>query len=136
MRKIIFFFIGVLFVACSTDESNSNMDNKIDLLIGDKWVVSVFEGKKNKLGEGVVFSKDKQLFNIDSQGRIIPTHHKQIFDLNNDTLRIIDYKYEEQFLDEKATLVFEIKELSNKLLRLHSIYPDTKSTYKLLKEEL
>lgn len=136
MQKFQYLFITLLFVGCSTDQSNSNKESEIDLLTDEKWVVSEFNGKKNKLGKGVVFSKDKQLFNIDSQGRIIPTHQKQIFDLTNDTLRIIDYKYEERFIEEKGTLVFKVKELNDQILSLSSIYPDTTSTYKLVKEEL
>lgn len=136
MQKLIHLFIGTLLASCSAEETSSKEETKIDLLVDGKWQVSEFEGEKNRLGIGVVFSSDKQFFNIDSQGRIIPTHHKKIYDLKNDTLQVVDFKYEKKFIEEKGTLVFLVEELNETSLRLNSIHPDTTSTYELKKEDL
>lgn len=136
MKKFIYLLFGMFLFSCSTNDPISKGNHHIEILTEGKWVVSEFDGEKNKLGNGVVFSKDKQLFNTDSQGRIIPTHHKQIFDLINDTLRIVDYKYEQSFIEEKGTLIFKVEDLNDKSLKLISIYPDTLGIYKFRKEEL
>lgn len=136
MRKLVYLFIGSLLLSCSAEETPSNGDKRIDLLYDGKWVVSEFEGEKNRLGIGVVFSPDKQFFNLDSQGRVVPTHHKIIFDLKSDTLQVVDFKYEQKYIKEKGTLVFIVEKLNENSLKLNSIHPDTTSTYELKKEDL
>lgn len=135
MRNYIFLLSIFFFVSCSDEEANTKKDEKIDYLTSGKWRVVEFDGEKNRFKLGVVFSKDKQFFNLDSQGRIVPTQHEQIFDLNIDTLQIVDFKYEPRFIEKKGTLVFKVEELEESNMILKSIYPDSTSTYKLKKED-
>ncbi len=136
MRNYIF-LLGLLFFAnCGGGESNSNENKIVDYLTSGKWEVVEFDGKEKKFSRGIVFSKDKQFFNLDSQGRIIPTQNKKVFDLSNDTLRIIDYNIEPRFIEQRGTLVFSVKEFDESSMILKSLYPDSTSTYKLKNEDL
>jgi len=136
MKNYIFLLSIFFFVSCSETETKSKEGEMVDHLTSGKWTVVDFDGEINNFELGVVFSKDKQFFNMDSQGRIIPTQHEQIFSLNSDTLQIIDFKYEPRFIDKKGTLVFKVKELDESNMTLKSIYPDSTSTYKLKNEDL
>ena len=136
MRNYIFLLGLFFFASCGGGESNSNKNEIADYLTSGKWKVVEFDGKEKKFSRGIVFSKDKQFFNLDSQGRIIPTQNKIVFDLSNDTLRIIDFNIEPRFLKKRGTLAFSIKEVDESSMILKSLYPDSTSTYKLKNEEL
>lgn len=136
MRNYIFLLGLFFFASCGGEESNSNENEIVDYLISGKWEVVKFDGKEKKFSKGIVFSKDKQFFNLDSQGRIVPTQNEKVFDLSNDTLRIIDYNIEPRFLEKMGTLVFSVKEIDENSMILKSLYPDSTSTYKLKNEEL
>jgi hypothetical protein len=125
-----------MLASCSNNESGAQKNDRVDNLTNGKWMVSEFDGEKNKFSQGIVFSKDKQFFLLDSQGRIVPKNREIIFELKSDTLRVVDYNYEPQFILKKGTKVFIVKELDEKELFLRSVYPDSTSSYKFRKEEL
>jgi hypothetical protein len=136
MKNYIFFFSLIFLASCSDGESKSKEDESVGFLTNGKWNVVQFDGEKNRLNIGVVFSKDNQIFNLDSQGRIVPTHNKKVFEVKSDTLRIVDFNYEKKFIHNKGTLVFRIKELTDSKMILKSIYPDSTSAYTLKNKEL
>lgn len=126
----------MLLFSCSENEADSNGDNPVQYLTDGKWVVSKFDGKENIYSRGVVFSKDNQFFQLDSQGRIVPRHKKVIFELKNDTLKIIDYNYEPAYIEKKGMQVFLVENINEEELVLQGVYPDSTSNYKFRKEEL
>lgn len=136
MKNYIYLLSIFFFVSCSEAETKSKDDEMVDYLTSGKWSVVEFDGDKNNFKLGIVFSPDKQVFNLDSQGRVILTQHEKVFNLNNDTLQIVDFKYEPRYIEEKGTLVFKVNELDESNMVLKSIYPDSTSTYKLKREEL
>jgi hypothetical protein len=136
MRNYIIILSAIIFAGCSNGELKSEEDVKIDVLTTGRWSAVDFEGEVNKFQRGIVFSKDKQFFNLDSQGRIIPKQREKVFDLKNDTLRIVDFNYEPKFIHKKGTQIFIVSELNEEKLVLKSIYPDSKNIYKFKNEEL
>lgn len=136
MKYFIFLFVFTFLSSCSVNEAELNGNNEVSYLTNGKWIVSEFEGKEDIYSRGIVFSKDNQFFQLDSQGRIIPRNHKVIFELKSDTLKVIDYNYEATHIEEKGMKVFIVEELDEEELVLKCIYPDSTSNYKFRKEEL
>lgn len=124
----LFFLIG-----CQPEEEQSS--TREDILENGKWVVESITVPMERIKEGIKFSKDKQVFYIDSQGRVIPTYNEIVYELKGDTLRIVDFKYEPRFLHEKGTLVTLIKEMKEDYIELEVIHPE-KNTIVLKKEKL
>lgn len=125
--KVTLFFSGIFLIFGCTDSSDANPE---DVLPGT-WHVAKVNGNKVDLKEGITFSPNKQFFYIDSQGKSIPKLMEKIWNVSQDTLRLIDYNWEQKFLYEKGTKIFVIEALSSNELKLKMIHPheDQKITY-------
>lgn len=124
MRIYLVVFV-ILFSIVSCEQSRSSDADKVeDLLENGKWVVESMDVPLKRVKSGIKFSQDKQVFYIDSQGRIIPTHKKSVYEVKGDTLRIVDFKYEPRFLFEKGTLIALIKHLDNESIELDILHPE------------
>lgn len=135
--KNYFIILSIVFFAnCSNVELESREDLKVDYLTTGKWSLVEFDGDENKFQRGIVFSKDKQFFNLDSQGRIIPKQREKVFELSSDTLKIVDFNFEQKFIHTRGTQLFKVRELNDEKFVIKSIYPDSMSTYKFKNEEL
>lgn len=136
MKKYIFALFMLTLVSCSNEASTLQDDDRIEDLTSGKWIVSDFDGKENKFSRGIVFSKDRQFFHLDSQGRVVPRHREIIFELSNDTLQIVDFNYEAKYIQQRGTQVFIVKDLEEDELSLKGVFPDSTSLYTFKKEEL
>lgn len=136
MKKYFFVPFLLLFVSCSVDDSTSSENGRVDDLTNGKWLVSDFEGEENKFRRGIVFSKDRQFFHLDSQGRMIPRHRKIIFELKKDTLKIVDFNFEEKYIKQRGTQIFIVEDLGENKLILQGVFPDSTISYTFINEEL
>lgn len=118
----IFLFLSLFFTSCANN-ANEKEDIKKLLKTGE-WKLVSSDKKFNHFQSGLKFSPDKQVFFLDSQGYVIPPHHKQVYEVSGDTLMIIDYKYEPQILYERGTFILLIKELTEEEFVGELIHPD------------
>tara|TARA_B100000508_G_scaffold141026_1_gene145327 strand:- start:112671 stop:113081 length:411 start_codon:yes stop_codon:yes gene_type:complete len=136
MKYFTLLTVGILFLAsCGETPEISEEDQREDILENGKWVVESIEVPLERINRGIKFSKDKQVFYIDSQGRVIPTYSEIVYEIKGDTLRIVDFKYEQRFIHEKGTLVTLIKEISDDRVELEVIHPE-KNKIVLKKQQL
>lgn len=134
MRYSYFLLTSVLLlIGCQNEEEPGS--SREDILENGKWVVESISVPMERIKEGIKFSKDKQVFYIDSQGRVIPTYSEIVYELKEDTLRIVDFKYEPRFRYEKGTLVTIVKEMKENYIELEVIHPE-ENTIVLKKEKL
>lgn len=117
-------FLCVVFSACSSS-MNDGTSSISNLLIGEPWLVKEVSSPKEYLHNGIQFVDDKQVFNIDSQGRAIMSVHAHTYDVSGDTLTIVDHSYTKKHLKSRGTQVYLIQSISNNKLSLHMLYPDT-----------
>lgn len=129
MRSVGLFCIVLLLGACSEGKNTEEKVSRVDLLVDDMWMLNATENSQDLISYGVKFSKDKKVFYIDSQGRITPTFDDIGFKIEQDTLRIIDFKYEQKYLFEKGTRIFLIKTLDEDELVLKMIHPEVNEYY-------
>lgn len=134
MRYSYFLLTSVLLlIGCQNEEEHTS--SREDILENGKWVVESITVPMERIREGIKFSKDKQVFYIDSQGRVIPTYSEIVYELKEDTLRIVDFKYEPRFRYEKGTLVTIVKEMKENYIELEVIHPE-ENTIVLKKEKM
>jgi hypothetical protein len=105
------------------------------LLEEGKWVVESIEYPMERIRQGIKFSDDKQVFYIDSQGKVIPTYNEIVYELNDDTLKIVDFKFEPRFLHKKGTLISVIESADKERITLKVIHPK-ENTIVLKKEKM
>ena len=120
-------FIGLIF---SLFACESNKANPEDLLVG-KWQLNLINGESIETNEGLQFAPNKQFFRIDSQGKPIPKLMEKIWSINHDTLTLIDYNWEPEFIDKKGTKLFLINSLNEEILDITRLNEDgTRLVYK------
>lgn len=123
--KLFSIFLALCFLLTSCgDNADANKKNTKSLLKKGEWRLTSSEKTFSQFQSGLKFSPDKQVFLLDSQGYVIPPHHKQIYNLSGDTLTIVDYKYEPQFIFERGTFILLIKELTEDEFIAELIHPD------------
>lgn len=124
MRFIITILVGVSLLSCK-DEVGSSSEKKADkILSSGEWRLVDSEHSFYRFQEGIKFSEDRQVFYIDSQGRTVAPLHEIIYSLSGDTLKIVDYKYEQRFLFSKGTDILIIEELTENEMILNAIHPE------------
>jgi hypothetical protein len=95
-----------------------------DLLERGKWVVESIDVPLKTIKNGIVFSKDKQVFYVDSQGKLVPSLREIVYEVKQDTLRIVDFKYSLNKRFEKGTTIGVIRELNEETLTLDLHHPE------------
>lgn len=123
--RIIIFFKYVVLICCLTtcNELNVSEDNK---LIGS-WKLIESNENSSQFKYGCHFSRDKQFFHLDSQGLFIYRNRPVLWELNGDTISIIDLNIEQQSI--KGIQTFFIKELEINRLEMNSLNPNQKQIY-------
>lgn len=119
---LLLLFFSLL--SCSDHVQTSNVDKTEDILEKGKWSLESIEDPIERFRYGVKFSRDKQVFYYDSQGKVIPTYNEIVYEIKEDTLRIVDFKYEKRFLHEKGTMISLIKSIDDSQLELKVIHPE------------
>lgn len=135
MRYFLVLLMFYSFVSCNND-SELSAGGEIEKLLEDgKWVVETIDFPMERIRQGIKFSDDKQVFYIDSQGKVIPTYNEIIYELKGDTLKIVDFKYEQRFLFKKGTLISLIDSIEKDKIVLKVIHPK-ENTIVLKKEKM
>ncbi|MGM0479794.1 MAG: hypothetical protein ACQERC_11275 [Bacteroidota bacterium] len=130
MRLVGLLFILLLLSACGEQINSEEGDtDRQDILIEDMWMLNATEKSQDLITNGIKFSKNKKIFYFDSQGRVIPTFHDIGYEIEEDTLRIVDFKYEQQFLFEKGTRIFLIESMNDDELILEMVHPEENKYY-------
>ena len=123
MRFFILIFIGIFFTSCNEGNKVSNEQKIEATLLKGEWKLVSTEKPFLRFQSGLKFSDDGQVFNIDSQGHIVPPHHDRIYKIYGDTLSFVDYKYLEKVRYEQGTDILIIKKLTDKEMVLKLIHP-------------
>lgn len=132
MRYILLLFIGILFTSCNEENTISHKEQVAATLMEGEWRLISTEKPFKRFQSGLKFSADGQVFNIDSQGHVVPPHAERIYKIYGDTLTFIDYKYLETLRYDKGTDILLIKKLNEDEMILEAIHPDppNKLTFK------
>lgn len=123
MRIFMFILGSVLLMSCKEQMNSSREQSVEDHLTNGEWRLISSDTEFRRFQDGLKFSADKQVFNIDSQGRIVSPSHERIYTISADTLKIVDYKYEEAFLFREGTDILIIEELTDDEMVLQVIHP-------------
>lgn len=123
MRFFLFIFIGIVFNSCNEKDVASNEQSVEMTLLNGEWRLVSSEKPFNRFQNGLKFSEDGQVFNIDTQGKVVPPHHERIFRIYGDTLSFVDYKYLEKARYVKGTDILIIKQLTEDKMILEVIHP-------------
>ena len=105
--------IGLFFYSCS-----SNQEVTPEETIIGTWFLIKENDKKSDQKEGILFSKTKHFFRVDSQGRTVPRFNDKVWSIQNDSLIVIDYNWEPDFIDKKGTFIYHVDSLTQKTLQL------------------
>jgi transcriptional regulator with PAS, ATPase and Fis domain len=132
---LIILSIFWLCTSCSEEGSTQSKSSTEDLLEEGKWMIQSVETPTERMKKGVIFSKDKQVFYIDSQGKVIPTNQEIVYELKGDSLRIVDFNFESRFIEEKGTMISLINIIDDSKVELEVIFPE-KNRIVLINEEL
>ncbi len=135
MRYTLSLLLMLTLFNCTNDSTVSEKDEMEVLLEQDKWVIESIEFPMERIRQGIKFSDDKQVFYIDSQGKVIPTYNEIVYELNEDTLKIVDFKFEPRFLFDKGTLISLIESANTERITLKVIHPK-ENTIVLKKEKM
>lgn len=108
--------------------------NPDEIILG-KWTISSINDEEIQTHEGLRFAPNKQYFNIDSQGKIIPSLMEKIWEIKKDTLRLVDFNFEPQFIRTKGTQLYLINELTNNKLDLYLQENNKMTRMVLIKEQ-
>lgn len=136
MRSFLIILLTLLIsFGCSEIVSTESKSSTENLLEEGKWIIESVETPVENMKNGIMFSKDKQVFYIDSQGKVIPTNREIVYELNEDTLRIVDFNFESRFIEEKGTQISLINIIDDSKVELEIIFPE-KNRVVLINEEL
>ena len=108
--------VAVFIISFSCNEKSS--DRSTDEIIIGQWEVIEMNDEKIETKAGLQFAPNKQFFDVDSQGKIIPRLMEKIWTINSDTLKLVDFNWEPDFIEKKGTKVYLIKELNDEILHL------------------
>ena len=120
----MFILLCVFMTSCKEEVDSSREQSREDNLNEGEWRIISTDKPFKRFQNGLKFSEDKQVFNIDSQGRIVSPHHERLYSLIGDTLKIIDYRYEERFLFSRGTDILIIEELTEDRMVLEVLHPE------------
>ncbi|WP_159038647.1 hypothetical protein [Brumimicrobium mesophilum] len=124
MRFLLLMFSGLLFLSCSEQAGSFVERDREDILDDGNWILVESEMPFDRFQSGLKFSSDNQVFNVDSQGQVVVPMHERLYSISGDTLKFIDYRFEERFLFSRGTDIFLIEELTNDRLILNVIHPE------------
>lgn len=108
--------VAVFIISFSCNEKSS--DRSTDEIIIGQWEIIEMNDEKIETKAGLQFAPNKQFFDVDSQGKIIPRLMEKIWTINSDTLKLVDFNWEPDFIEKKGTKVYLIKELNDEILHL------------------
>ena len=133
--KRYFSLMLIAFLGFSCSEETSSQGNETeDLLERGKWVVESIDVPLETIKNGIVFSQDKQVFYVDSQGKLVPSLREIVYEVKQDTLRIVDFKYSTNKRFEKGTMTGTIRDLSEETFTLDLHHPE-KNTILFVNQE-
>lgn len=116
--------VSVFMVSCK-EQTDSSRDKSIEeSLHQGEWRIVSADKPFIRFQEGLKFSEDKQVFNIDSQGQVVSPTHERLYSVIGDTLKIVDYKFEERFIYSRGTDLLIIEELTKDKMVLKAIHPE------------
>lgn len=124
MKFLTFIIIGLLFVSCKEGTDSSRDKDVFDILNDGSWRLVESEKPFKRFQNGLKFSEDNQVFMIDSQGQIVVPMHERLFTISGDTLKMVDYRYEDRFIFSRGTDILLIEELTSERLVLNAIHPE------------
>lgn len=124
MRFLVLILVGLFFISCK-EQAGSSVERDVEgILNNGDWRLVASDKTFKRFQEGLKFSEDNQVFNIDSQGQVVVPMHERLYSISGDTLKFVDYRYEERFIFSRGTDIFLIEELTNKRMVLNVIHPD------------
>lgn len=137
MRKKNCGLLGILmiFVFSCNNISTTNDITISEKLVGGIWYVEFIKYPMKSIQSGLQFVSNKQVFNIDSQGRTIMSIHPNTFEISGDTLTLVDHRYNKAAIYEKGTEIFIINKLSENRLVLDMIHPQKDNQILLVRKE-
>jgi hypothetical protein len=104
--------VCALLIVISCDRTTTNPE---DLIVG-KWQLVSIDAIPVKTNEGLQFAPNRQYFRMDSQGKPIFKLMEKIWSIDGDTLTLIDYNWEPDFIDKKGTQIFLLNSISDEEL--------------------
>ena|SRR5690554_887737 len=124
MRTLMLILVGILFISCKEDRNASHKKSAEEILNQGTWRLMESEEPFKRFQSGLKFSADQQVFNVDSQGQVVVPSHKRIYSIHDDTLKMVDYRYEERFVYSRGTDILLIKELNEDKMVLNALHPE------------
>ena len=118
IAQLATFKLLLIFVLTSCETTNTSDS---ETLLEGRWKIITIDDKGQAGVEGYQFAPNKQYFRIDSQGRIVPKLMERIWEINQDTLKLVDYNYEPDFIEKKGTFIYHIQKLTAEELILKQI---------------
>lgn len=116
MRIISFIIIAFLISSCNEKKSSSKEE-----LVEGQWKIIEIDGEEVNVLEGIHFAPNRQYFKVDSQGKMVPRLIEKIWSVDGDTLKMVDYNWEPEFIEENGTSIFIIQELTNEVMILEDV---------------
>lgn len=110
--------VVVLMLAISISACNEELEITRNDMLEGKWQITHKNGERVTTKEGLFFAPNKQYFEIDSQGKPIPRLMEKIWKLEGDTLQLIDFNWEPEFIDKKGTFYYFVEELTSDKMTL------------------
>ena len=118
IARLVIFKLLLMFLLTACETTNT-VDS--ETLLEGRWKIITIDDKKQQGVEGYQFAPNKQYFRIDSQGRIVPKLLERIWQINQDTLKLVDYNYEPDFIAKKGTFIYHIQKLTAEELILKQV---------------
>lgn len=132
MKSRIINFITYVVLIYSLTACNELNESERDKLFGS-WKLIDSNENATQFKYGCHFSRDNQFFQLDSQGLFIYRNRPVIWELNGDTISVIDLNIEQELQSIKGIQTFLIKELGSNRLIMTSINPNRKQIYSFSK---
>jgi hypothetical protein len=124
MRFLMLILAGLFFISCK-EEMGSSRHKDVEAILNDgNWRLVESEQPFTRFQEGLKFSEDNQVFMIDSQGQLVMPMHKRLYTVLEDTLKLVDYRYEDRFIYSRGTDILIIEELTADEMVLKAIHPN------------
>jgi len=124
MRLLLIILVGLSFFSCQEQMGSSQEKEFEQILNNGNWSLISSDYDYVRFQSGLKFSEDHQLFDIDSQGKIVTSMHPRLFSISKDTMTVVDHRYEENFLLSRGTAYFLIEEIDEERLVLKVLPPE------------
>ena len=108
MKSRIINFITYAVLIYSLTTCNALNDSEGDKLFGS-WKLIDSNENATQIKYGCHFSRDNQFFQLDSQGLFIYRNRPVIWELNGDTISVVDLNIEQELQSIKGIQTFLIK---------------------------